>query len=319
MKKKWTKYCIIGLLIVAIGVGNWFIWKGNVTGNEAVPDADPSTSTDAPVVDTPATEQQEPVKTESAVKVETPEVQAKTEQGWIVPYGAKLYTEANGDSEELGKLDSLTSVSVKQVEGDWYKVKTADNEGYVQKEKVALALEKNSCYISVPKADFMDKPEGSAKPITQLELGTKIELMAKLDEHWYLAEADGQQGCISTALIAQNQIGAQGTAAAQELGRANTNEALVLLKTGKFDEGIDKLLYGAHWYRQAAQAYLSRGYEDNNPEFLLNVKAQWIIDVYSVYVQMYIANEQLDIDNTELNTQLAQFGQNMLNLAGSIR
>ncbi len=316
MERKWTKYCVIGLLIVAIGVGNWFIWKDDLMGNTTTPSQTPSTEDS--VEETPATEQQEAGETEEAVKVETPEVQAKTEQGWIVPYGAKFYKEANSDSEELGKLEALTAVTVQQTDSDWCKVKTADSEGYILKEKVALALEKSSCYVSVPQADFMDVPEGKAKPIAQLELGTKVELIAKLDEHWYLAEANGQQGCISAALIAQNQIGAQGTAAAMEMGRTNTNEALVLLKTGKFDEGIDKLLYGAHWYRQAAQAYLDRGYEDNTPEFLLDVKAQWIIDIYSVYLQMFIANEQLDIDNAELNSQLTLFGQEMLNLAAYI-
>lgn len=267
--------------------------------------------------DAPANASLTPAPNKSTTQPDAAQAGETARYGWIVPYGAALMDAPNPEGTQLCYLESLEQVEVLERQAQWLLVEAGGQRGYVLKDQAALALENALGYVGADQVDLVDRPEGDAQAITQLALGTQVTLLAQLDAHWYLVLADERQGCMAGVLIEQQKpeipgSTAQAMQAAFEAGRHDATAAATLLEQGAFDDGADLLLRAAYQYRTAARTYLAGVDNQSDPAFLLELKAQWVIDTYAVYLKTNLANEQLALEDTHLLNTLTQYGQDMI-------
>ena len=156
-----------------------------------------------------ASDKKEPESNES-------EPEENVEKGYISESSVNFRKEPNTNSEVLSTLKYNTEITIIGEDGDWYKVRYQENEGYVSKKLVSenpqttsrsseprKSTQENQLkigYINVGVANVREKANTSSKIVDTLKRNCQVEIMGE-EKAFYEINLNGKTGYISKNLV----------------------------------------------------------------------------------------------------------------------
>lgn len=140
--------------------------------------------------------------------------------GTIRKDNVNLRAKPNTDAEIVSVLSKGAEVTISDTEGDWYKVTSGGQKGYVRSDMVEKA---KKMYVSKDKVNLRKDASEDAGVITRLSLGQAVDKLGTAGE-WVKVKADGQKGYVRSDMLSSSKPEANASDSGGAAATADTTE-----------------------------------------------------------------------------------------------
>lgn len=155
-------------------------------------------------------------------------VEAAALTGYSTADELNIRKEANTESEALSRIGSGDSVELLGISGDWYKVKSGEDTGYVK--KIYIATE-HIAFATTKDLNVREKASETASSVKKLALGEQVTILSESGE-WTKVDADGTIGYVKSSYLSLNAY-CKGSGVNMRIGINPDSKAITQLYNGE--------------------------------------------------------------------------------------